>query len=115
MTGHWNVAQIQIGHVLTHACEVPNGLWVHEAVAKVLNRRDTDKMRSGFTSELFNQRGVYLYTAGRGEQKIAQRNREKADALDAKGFSRFATAMRQLAEVYERQAIREAEFGPFNG
>ncbi len=115
VTGHWNVAQFQIGHVLTHACEDPNELWIHEAVAKVLNRRDSEKMRSGFTSELFNQRGVYLYTAGTGEKKLAQRYREKADALDAKKFSRFATAMRQFAEVYERQSIREAELGPFNG
>ena len=114
VTGHWSVAQIQIGHVLTHSCEDPNELWIHEAVASVLNGRDTEKMRSEFTSELFNQRGVYLHTAGTGERKLAQRNREKADALDAKGFSRFATAMRQFAEVYERQAIYEADFDPFD-
>ena len=108
-TGHGEVAQSQIGHILTHAPDDPDGLWIHEAVAKVLNGRDAEEMRSGFTTELFNQRGVYSYTAGRKERELAQLNRDKAEALDAKGYSRFAAAMREFAEGYERQAEREAE------
>lgn len=108
-TGHWEVAQTQIGHILTYTPADPDGFWIHEAVAKVLNGRDTEEMRSGFTTELFNQRGTYSYTAGREEREIAQLNRKKAEALDAKGYSRFAAAMREFAEGYERQAEREAE------
>lgn len=108
-TGHWEVAQTQIGHILTHAPAVPDGLWIHEAVAKVLNGRDTKEMRSGFTTELFNQRGVYSHTAGREERELAQLNHDKAKALRSKGYSRFADAMREFAEGYERQAEREAE------
>ena len=108
-TGHWDVAQTQIGHILTHASDDPDGLWIHEAVATVLNGRDTEEMRSGFTTELFNQRGTYSYTAGREERELAQLNRKKAEALDAKGYSRFAAAIREFAEGYERQAEREAE------
>ena len=113
-TGHEEVAQIQIGHVLTHAPADPNGLWIHEAVALTLNHRDTGKMRSGFTSELINQRGAYYHTAGKEERKLAQENREKADALDAKGCSRFATAMREHAKFYERQAEHEARSNIFD-
>jgi hypothetical protein len=98
-----------MGHILTHAPADPDGLWVHEAVATVLNGRDTEEMRSGFTTELFNQRGVYSHTAGREERELAQLNRDRAEALDAKGYSRFAAAMREFAEGYERQAEREAE------
>ena len=108
-TGHWEVAQTQIGHILTHAPAVPDGLWIHEAVAEVLNGRDTEEMRSGFTTELFNQRGVYSYTAGREERELAQQNHDKAKALRSKGYSRFADAMREFAERYEREAEREAE------
>ena len=108
-TGHGEVAQLQIGHILTHAPADPDGLWIHEAVATVLNFRDTEEMRSGFTTELFKQRGVYSHTAGREERELAQLNRDKAEALDSKGYSRFATAMREFAEGYERQAEREAE------
>ena len=113
-TGHEEVAQIQIGHVLTHAPADPNGLWIHEAVASPLNQKDAGDMRSGFTTELFNQRGVFSYTAGEEEREIAQQSREKADALDAKGYSRFATAMRNHAKTYERQAEHEARSNPFD-
>ena len=113
-TGHGDVAQIQIGHVLTHAPADPNGLWIHEAVALALNHRDMENMRSGFTTELFNQRGVFTYTAGEDERERAQQNREKADVLEVKGYSRFATAMRELAKTYERQAEHEAKSNPFD-
>ncbi len=106
-TGHAEVAQIQIGHVLTFAPPDPSGLWIHEAVATVLNYRDTRQMRSGFTTELFNQRGVHDFTHGQEERELAKQNREKAEALDTRGFSRFATAMRKFAEQYNREAERE--------
>ncbi len=105
-TGHRDVAQIQIGQVLTRAPSDPNGLWIHEGVAQALNGRDTEEMRSGFTTELSNQRGVYTFTAGNEERELAQQYRTKAAALEAEGFSRFATAMRELANQYERDANR---------
>ena len=86
-TGHRDVAQIQIGQVLTHAPPDPNGLWIHERVAEALNGRDTEEMRSGFTTELSNQRGVFTFTAGKEERELAQKYRTKADALEARGFS----------------------------
>lgn len=112
-TGHAEVAQIQIGQVLTYAPPDPDGLWIHEAVATVLNYRDTGEMRSGFTTELFNRRDVYRFTHGRDERDLAKQNREKAEALDAKGFTRFAAAMREFAEQYNRQAEREENMDLF--
>ena len=113
-TGHGEVGQIQIGHILTHAPSDPNGLWIHEAVAMVLNGRDTEEMRSGFTTELFNQRGVHGFTAGKEELELAQQNRDKAEDLEAKDFSRFATAIREFANRYERDAEREASRNPYD-
>ena len=98
---HAEVAQMQIGHVLTRAPKDPGGLWIHETVANLLNQRDTDVMRSAFTTQLFNDRGIHGYTAGEEEGKLAKENRQLADALDEKGYSRFATAMREFAESYE--------------
>jgi hypothetical protein len=106
-SGHAEVAQIQIGHVLTCAPPDPDGLWIHNAVAAALNFRDTGEMRSGFTTQLFNDRGVFTFTHGKDERELARQNREKADALDAKGYTRFATAMREFADQYDRQAERE--------
>lgn len=112
-SGHAEVAQIQIGHVLTNAPPDPDGLWIHHAVAAALNFRDTGEMRSGFTNQLFNDRGVFTFTHGEEERQLASENRKKADALDSNGYTRFATAMREFAAQYERQAEREAKRNPF--
>lgn len=112
-SGHAEVAQIQIGHVLTCAPPDPDGLWIHNAVAATLNFRDTSEMRSGFTTQLFNDRGVFGFTHGNDERELARINRERAEALDSKGYTRFATAMREFAEQYVRQAEWEANRDPF--
>ncbi len=112
-TGHLEIALSQIGHVLTHAHPDPNGLWIHGRVAEALDTRDADAMRSGFTTELFNQRGVHGFTSGREERELAAKNRAKAESLEAAGFTRFATAMREFARGYERDAEREESRDPF--
>ena len=112
-TGHKEVALNQFGHVLTKVPPDKEGLWIDEAVADALNKKDAQPMRAGFTNQVFNDRGVHGFSAGREESELARLNREKADALDSKGFSRFATAMRELAEGYERDAEREASRDPF--
>ncbi len=112
-SGHAEVSRIRIGHVLTYAPPDPDGLWIHNAVAKTLNARDTGEMRSGFTTELFNRRGAYQSTHGQEERKLASDNREKAEALDSEGYTRFAATMREFAEQYDRQAEYEAKCDPF--
>ena len=60
-----------------------------------------------------NMRGVHGFSAGKEEREFAAGYRKKAEALDQHGFSRFATAMRELAESYERDAEREAQRNPY--
>lgn len=112
-TGHNDVGQIQIGHVLVNAPEDPDGLWIHASVADALNGRTAEKMRSGFTTQLFNNRGVHGFSHGEEERKLAAKNREKALALEEHGFTRFAAAMREFADQYDREAEREANRDPF--
>jgi hypothetical protein len=112
-SGHHRVAMSQIGQVLPYAPVDPNGLWIREAVANALNAKDAAEMRSGFTCELVNMRGVFSYTAGKEEREIAARYNTKAEALEQKGFHRFATALRELAKRYEQDAEREASRSPF--
>ncbi|GIB10441.1 hypothetical protein VCSRO42_3365 [Vibrio cholerae] len=112
-SGHAEVALIQVGHVLTYAPSDPDGLWIHKAVATVLNYRDTGDMRSGFTTQLFNNRGVYGFTHGQDERNLARGYRDKAEALDANGYTRFATEMREFAERYELQAEQDEKRNPY--
>lgn len=111
-TGHTEPAQGQIGRMLVHAPEDPDGLWIHKAVARALNGRSMEEMRSGFTIGLFDQRGAHWFTAGKEERELAQLNHDKAEALEKEGYSRLATALRQLAGVYEQDAQRESNRDP---
>lgn len=106
-TGHWNIAQDQLGHVMIYAPADPDGLWIHRAVANALNGKGNEPMRSGFVTGLFNSRGIYSYSAGVDERRLAEEYRSKANALDDNAYSRFAGALRQLADRYEREAERE--------
>ena len=103
----------QLGQVLPYAPLDPDGLWIHRAVAEVLNARDGEQLRSGFTCELFNMRGTHGFTGGQEEREIAARYREKADAAESGGFHRLATSLRELAVSYQRDAERESKRGPF--
>lgn len=108
-TGHFEVAMSQLGQVLPYAPPDPDGLWIHRAVAEVLNGRDGERIRSGFNCELFNMRGVHGFSGGREEREIAAGFREKADAAETRGFHRLATSLRELAASYERDAERESK------
>ena len=112
-TGHGEITQIEIGKVLTHAPQDPNGLWIHKAVAAVLDEGATGRMRFNFMLALKNQRGVHSFSHGAQERILAQGYREKAEALDIAGFTRFATTMRELADQYDADAERDERRDPF--
>ena len=110
-TGHDESALRVAAHVFTYAPQDPDGLWIHNTVALVLNERGAygTLMRQEFTIKLSNQRGVYSFTSGEEEHNLAQINREKADELEKRGHVRFATAMREFARNYDRQAKNDSE------
>ena len=103
----------QLGQVLAYAPADPGGLWIHRAVADVLNAKDSEQLRSGFRCELFNMRGVHGFTGGREEREIAARYREKSEAAEGAGFHRLATSLRELAVSYEHDADRQSKQRPF--
>jgi hypothetical protein len=113
-SGHIQIALAQVGRVLAHSPIDPKGLWIHKGSAEVLNAEEHGSMRSAFTVELFNERGVHGWSAGKEESTIAAGYREKADAVEKEGYHRFAAALRELATSYELDATREASRDPFD-
>ena len=103
-------AQTKTGHVLFYAPADPNGLWISSRVAETLNRPDADAMRDGYHTEAYNSRGAHIVDkTGAQEHGIAQQYREKAEALEAEGFTRFATTLRKLESEYIYEAERNVE------
>lgn len=114
-SGHLGVAMITLGGALSHAPEDPSGLWLHRAVAGVLEQADAEDIRNGFCNALFNSRGVHGYSAGREELKISAGYLSRAEAVESAGYIRLAAAIRELADSYERIAKLEQNNSPFPG
>lgn len=76
--------------------------------------KDAKELRSGFTAGLYNSRGVHGFSEGREERQLAAQYRQKAEILEKHGFDRVGAVVRELAESYEREALREAERDPFD-
>lgn len=113
-TGHYEIAMTMLGQSLIHVPADPDGLWIHRAAASALNQKEAADMRDGFRTELFNSRGVHGFTSGVAEKNIAARYRAQADEVEAAGFYRLATTLRELADDYDRQAERESKRSPFD-
>ena len=104
-TGHIEVAMIKVGEVLFYAPEDSQELWINRGVAKALNDLTMEDIRRGFRTEAYNSRGVYwVNPTGKLERELAQQWKEKADAVEAAGFARFASTLNELAESYNREA-----------
>ncbi len=113
-SGHFEVAMTTIGNMLINAPSDPKGLWIHEAVATILNCPDAQDMRSGYRTASFNSRGVFTFTSGQAEQDLANQYRIQAEEVEANGYGRFATMLRELASSYKLEAEREKDRDPYS-
>jgi hypothetical protein len=106
-TGYLEIAMTMVGHVLIHAPADPDGLWIHHSVASALNEQESQHMRSGFHSELYNSRGVHwVDPTGDPERELAAGYRKQAEAVESAGYHRLASTLRKLASTYEFEADR---------
>lgn len=104
-SGHIEVALIQAGEVLVFTPEDPSGLWINRSVAETLNEQSFSDLRRGFSTGVFNSRGVHsIDPQGKPELELANNYAEKAKAVDRIGLQRLATTLRDIAEDYTRQA-----------
>lgn len=107
-SGHLKIAHDHIGKVFAHHPQDPSGLWIHKAIADVLNGRDAEIMRKAFNVEKYNMRGVFWDSQGQEEKNLANNYREKADAVEKESYIRLAVSLRGLADSYDRDSEREA-------
>lgn len=106
-TGHLGISLDMFGRVLTHAPADPSGLWIHMAVAAILDAPDGDLLRDGFRVQLYNSRGAHwVDPTGTPERALADKYRTNADSLENAGFVRLASTLRELAINYDHEAER---------
>ena len=104
-TGHWEVASLKIGEVLFYAPRDKSGLWL-EPVCELLDSKEDLEYRQGLITQVFNSRGVYGFSGGKEEIKLAEKWEGVADHAESKGFSRLATTLRKLGKTYREEAKR---------
>lgn len=106
-TGHLAISLDMFGRVLTHAPADPSGLWIHKAVAAILDASDADSVREGFRVQLYNSRGAYwVDPSGAPERALAEKYRTDAESVENAGFVRLAATLRDLADGYDHEAER---------
>jgi hypothetical protein len=111
-TGHLEIAMQMVGHALTHVPADEEGLWMHRSAAEVLNAKDAQDIRVGFSTQLLNSRGAHwVDPTGRPEKELAAKYRDQADRIESAGYHRLADTLRVLADTYEREAERIASRG----
>lgn len=111
-SGHLKVAMLEIGEAFARD---PKQLWTKEdSIAATLNAKDADRMRAGFRTQLYNNRGVHGYSAGEAERTIAKDYKDKADRVETQGHHLLAQTLRELASSYESEAEREAAENPYD-
>lgn len=106
-TGHLDMALLQVGKVLLYGPPAPDGFWIHPAIADVLNAKDANKEREGYSIEIYNSRGVHsVDPSGKAELELAEKYLKQADEVENRGYYRFAITLRELAHSYQREAER---------
>jgi hypothetical protein len=106
-TGHLVVALHHVGAVLIGSPPDPSGLWMHRAVAEVLDSKSYAEMRLGYRTARVNARGVHMVDpTGKPEKALAEKYNREADDIENAGFHRIAATLRDVAERYVREAER---------
>ncbi|QOY35283.1 hypothetical protein AWH56_021735 [Anaerobacillus isosaccharinicus] len=99
-TGHLDVALSHIGRVLYYSPKDQKGFWINEEVAKVLNSIDVGKMLEGFSSEVYNSRGVHwVDPSGKPEIELTEKYRGFAEKIENIGYFRFAATLKTICYI----------------
>jgi hypothetical protein len=105
------IADEYVGHVLAHSpMDSIDAGWPHRATREVIERLNSDRVERGIQVERFNMRGVVskaMFEGGRQERALAAECREWTKK--ALAYPRTAALLRNLAEVWDREATAEDE------
>jgi hypothetical protein len=104
---HFETAMEHLGHVLFYADPDPDGLWIQQQVAGMLDEEDNDHIRQGFKMEAYNSRGAHIVDpSGEDEKTLADLWRKNAGDIENLGYIRFAKLLKDIARSYDREAER---------
>lgn len=105
--GYYEVAMTHVGQILFYLGKESPNLWLKKKAIELLNEKDNDNIRNGYTTEVYNSRGVHVVDpSGQPELKIADLWASRADKAEELGLIRIATALKELSNTYIRESER---------
>jgi hypothetical protein len=104
-SGHLSIGLQKAGEVFIHGPGDSGGLFIHQAIAAILNREDMAELREGYELAVYNSRGVHAVDpTGAPEKELAATYRQRAEAVENAGYHRLAVSLRSIADRYMREA-----------
>ncbi|KQT93519.1 hypothetical protein ASG49_00415 [Marmoricola sp. Leaf446] len=106
-----DIGELQIGEVLAHAPEDPDGTFPTLPVRNALEAAGSNRLERGFSVGLFNKRGITsrgLTEGGKQEYDLATKYEWWANAVQA-AHPRTASVLRDMAESYREEGRRNDE------
>ena len=103
-----NVTDVTIGEWLSSCAAEPDGTWPCLPVRDLLEQLDCEKIRSGFHTGVFNNRGVHSRAVGAGgsqERDLAARYRAYAAPLQG-SYPQTAAVLESIAKNYDADGRR---------
>lgn len=102
-----DVTLIHIGKNLFYTPADSDGFWIDRLIAELLNKPEYEKLRSGYSSEIINSRGVYTVDpTAKPELKFANKYRNQAKICRDNGYQRIALILDAAADIYTKEAER---------
>jgi len=102
------IADLCIGKLLANAPVSNDGVWPCEHVRDVMEDIQSESMMEGACVEVYNSRGVHASSGGGDqERELAEKYRKWGQALQFSHPYVSAKLLMELAQTYEREAMRE--------
>ena len=96
------VVQHTIGSGLSYAINENDE--IDQAIVEVLDNRDYDAIREGFSMGIHNQRGVYIVDPeGKAEKQLNEKYERMAIKFEQSGYSRIAQTLHKIADNYLKE------------
>lgn len=113
-SGHFEVAMLHIGHVLYYSPKDPQGLWIDINIARLLDDDKNEYLRRGFTTEVYNSRGIHnVDTTGTQERDLAEFWKKQADEVEKNGFIEFSSCLKAISKSYLDEAAEMTTYATY--
>ena len=106
-SGHLKVCLLSLGNAIFYTPKDKTGFFINKTVAKILNKKENEFLRRGYSSECINSRGVHTVDpSAKPEKELAEKYIQQAQSAESEGFVRLSFVLKEIAVSYEEEANR---------